>query len=367
LDKTNAILSTGSLGGGKTFLAIYLAYLVLLMGGYVMATDPKGDFLPFKNLFGDLVRVVDLSPRTGIAFSPFVLAKDSIKSKSIALNYLTISLNAIGNEARRMAISQALGLLFQRPEQDRHMGVFRLALQKVSETAPHSEVREEALQCLFLLTTIEETDVGRIVFGKSSGVFFTQGERMVILHTKEIPRPKPSTPPSEYTEEERQGFALINLLDSISREVAFGLPKDIIKLKITDEAWAIITVSTGERLLKEEIRVGRSFNLIPVLISQNMTDINKSDILNNVSQIFCFRAESASEVEANLQAMRADPESVKPETFAELKSGTCLYKDAEGRIGWLDVKMNPPYLEKLFDTKPDAEKQNVKQKGGGAA
>ena len=356
LQKTNAILITGTLGGGKSVLAKDLADFVIMMGGYVIAVDPKAEYHVLKDLYGDLVRIIDFSPRgNGVAFSPFVLSQDEVKAKSIALNYLTISLYAIANEARRMAISQALGLLYNRPVSDRHMDHFSMDLSHITKTAPYAKVREQAEQCVFLLNTIKQTDVGRTVFGNSMDNLFEQGERVIILSTKELPRPSKTTPPSEYTEEERQGMAILYLLAAISREAAFGLPRHIIKLRITDEAWTIAKLTAGERLIDEEILTGRSFNLISAILTQNITDVNKSELLNNISQIFCFRAEDSTQVQANLQALGADIYSVRTETFAGLNSGTCLHRDAEGRIGWLEVDLQPEYLLNVFGTTPGTE------------
>lgn len=356
LDKTNAIVATGGLGSGKSTFAKDLAYCVMHAGGFVQVTDPKNEYYPFKELFGDLVRIMDISPRGGNAICPFVLSSDPIKSKSIALNYLTMSLYATGNEPRRLAISQGLNLLFSRSVDDRHMYNFREDIFKVAQGSPHHKVREEAEQCGYLLNTIEEIDVGRIAFGRSTHNFFEKGERMLVLNTMEIPRPSPKTPTDEYTEDERQGMALFYLLAAISREVAFGLPRNKMKLKLTDEAWTVAATSAGERLLDEEIRIGRTFGIIPVLATQNITDINKTSIITNISQFFCFRADSATETLANLETLGAAPNSVKAETFATLPSGTCLYKDAEGRLGWLEVVPQPSYLvDKYFDTKPSSK------------
>lgn len=355
LNKTNAVLVTGSLGGGKSYLSKALAYFVLLNGGYVLAIDPKEEYHTFQKLFGDRVRTVDLTPRGGAALNPFVLSRDDARAKGIAMDYLTLALNAAGNEARRLAIAQALERVFTSPVQERCLAAFRAALMQVSKESPHHAVKEEAAQGVFLLKVVEESDIGRMVFGKGESRFFDSGEKMIVLNIKEIPRPRPGAPAEKYTESERQGQAIIYLLAAVAREAAFGLPRPIPKMLIFDEVWVLTSISEGERLLDEVIRIGRTFNLIPALISQNMTDIGSEAIINNVGQIFCFRASSPLEVEANLRVLGADTGVIKPETFAGLRPGQCLHRDAEGRIGWLQVDVQPPYLRQVFDTRPDAE------------
>ena len=102
----------------------------------------------------------------------------------------------------------------------------------------------------------------------------------------------------------------------------------------------------------EMIRIGRSFNLIPTLITQNVMDMNSPSIVNNVSEVYCFRALDAEESGAALKVLGAATDAVPLETFAGLRPGQCLYRDAEGRIGWLYVDLHPRYLGEVFDTKP---------------
>ena len=142
------------------------------------------------------------------------------------------------------------------------------------------------------------------------------------------------------------------LLAAAAREMAFALPREAVKMQAIDEAWAVTSTSEGERLIMEMIRIGRSFNLIPTLITQNVMDMNSPSIVNNVSEVYCFRALDAEESGAALKVLGAATDAVPLETFAGLRPGQCLYRDAEGRIGWLYVDLHPRYLGEVFDTKP---------------
>ena len=358
LNKTNAILISGSLGGGKSVLSKNLAYFTLLNGGYVLAIDPKEEYWPFKQLFPELVNTVDLSPRVGIALNPFIFSEEQITAQSIAQNFLSIALHASGKEYRLIAISQALELLFQRSRNERNMEKYIECLIQIStEGRLPPEIKEEAKLCVYSLQAMRKTDVGQMVFGTDNIRFFGDKERMVVINIKEIPRPSAAaTDPSRYTESERQGLALIYLISAIAREAAFGLPRNAVKMLLFDEAWVMASISEGERLLEEIIRIGRSYNLVPVLISQNITDLEKPVFINNAGQVFCFRAMSADETKAGLRILGADENSVKAETFAKLDAGVCLFRDSENRIGWLRVDVRPPYLiEQIFNSKPDAQ------------
>lgn len=360
LNKTNAILISGSLGGGKSVLSKVMANFTLMNGGYVLAIDPKEEYWPFKHLYKDHVNAVDLSPRGGIALNPFLFSDVEITAQSIAQNFLTIALNATGKESRLLAISQALERLYLLPREHRYMDNFINCLMQVHNENPNAVIKDEAQQSVFLLESMKRTDIGRMVFGKENIKFFSEKERMVVINIKEIPRPSANTDPSRYTESERQGLALIYLIAAIARETAFGLPRNAVKMLIFDEAWVMASISEGERLLDEIIRVGRSYNLIPVLISQNITDLEKPVFVNNSSQVFCFRALSAEETKAGLRILGADENGVPPETFAKLQPGVCLYRDNENRVAWLQVEVQPKYLvDSIFNSKPDVNLQSI--------
>lgn len=361
LNKTNAMLISGSLGGGKSVLSKSVANFTLMNGGYVLAIDPKEEYWPFKLLYKDHVNIVDLSPRGGIALNPFLFSDVEITAQSIAQNFLIIALNATGKESRLLAISQALERLFLLPRHERNMKRYIQCLEEVADQNPHARIKEEAQQSAFLLESLQKSDIGRMVFGEENIRFFGDKERMVVINIKEIPRPSINTDPSRYTETERQGLALIYLIAAISRETAFGLPRSAVKMLIFDEAWVMASISEGERLLDEIIRVGRSYNLIPVLISQNITDLEKPVFINNTSQVFCFRALSADETRAGLRILGADENAVKAEVFAKLDPGVCLFRDNENRIGWLQVDVQPRYLvEEIFNSKPNVQLEDLR-------
>lgn len=356
LNKTNAVLISGSLGGGKSVISKHLAYSTLLAGGFVLAIDPKEEYWPFRNRFPGLVNVVDLSPRGGLALNPFIFSDHAITARTIANNYLILVLNASGKEARLIAISQALELLFAASSTQRNMHGYISSLEMLAEQTPNPKIAREALQSSYLLKAMEKTDIGRMVFGRDNVSFYSDRQRMVVINVKEIPRPRPGQNPLQYTESERQGLALLFLVAAIARETAFSLPRHQPKAIIIDEAWVIAETSEGERMMDELIRVGRTFNLIPILISQNISDLDRPVFVNNSSQIFCFRAYSAEEASRSLKILGADEGSVKSSTFASLKSGLCLYRDCENRVGWLQVEVQPPsMLEEVYNTRPDAE------------
>lgn len=358
LNKTNAIIISGSLGGGKSHLAKLLADFVMMSWGYSFIIDPKGnEYYPFLKLYPNLLRVIDLSSRSTTSFNPFMLSKDAKRARTISIDYLTRSLNASNNEARRLAIAEAVGMIMDRDENDRHMETLIEIMKDIAKNYVGKEVREQAVLSVHLLESLRKSDMGSLVYGKDTIDPFSGKERMIVVNIKELPKPQQGVPVEEWTENERQGAAIIFLLAALARELAFGLPREAMKLFEFEETWVLESTSEGKRLLDEITRLGRSLNLIPIFIVQNITDMIKdsdSVISNNVGQIFCFRANDPNEIRKNLKALGADEDAVPPKDFSSLAAGVCLHRDAEGRIGWLSVDPQPPKFHELFDTRPKA-------------
>ena len=358
LNKTNAVLITGSLGGGKSVAAKTLAYYSLLAGGVGFAVDPKNEYYVLGRVFP--TRRIDLSPRGGTRLNPFALSADEQRAKAIALDYLALALSVGDNEARRVAVAQAVEMVFSLPPEKRDMdaalGVFRM----IADRSPHQVVKEEAGQCALLVEYLKASDVGALAFGRAADAAAVaaagDGAVLTVVNLKELPLPRRGAAASRMTESERQGLALMYLAAAMARETAFGLPQHVLKCLVFDEAWMLFAVPEGQRLLEEVVRVGRSFNVIPVLISQNASDFLESKVIvNNVSNVFCFRASDKEEVEANLRFLGADPEALDGRFFSGMESGTAVFRDAEDRIGILHIDPQPPYLLELFDTRPKGQ------------
>ena len=359
LNKTNAVLITGSLGGGKSATTKLLVYFTALAGGTVFVIDPKDEYWVFGRLFP--TRKLDLSPRGGVKLNPFALSADPQRAKAIALDYLCLTLGAAGNEVRRVTAAQAVEMVFSLPPSERGMDACLGAFRRIAAESPQKAVREEAGQCALLLEYLRTSDVGSLVFGTSAGTTAPGAATVTAVNLKELPLPRQGAGADRMTESERQGLALMYLAAAMARETAFGLPQHVLKCLVFDEAWMLFAVPEGQRLLEEVVRVGRTFNVIPVLISQNASDFAGSKVItNNVSNVFCFRASDKGEVEANLRFLGADPKALDARFFSGLESGTAVFRDAEDRIGVLHVDPQPPYLLELFDTRPRKEGAEAK-------
>jgi hypothetical protein len=147
------------------------------------------------------------------------------------------------------------------------------------------------------------------------------------------------------------GNALLYLVAALGREVIFSDPGRF-GAALYDEAWALLGSPHGQRLLLEGVRDGRKHNGAVWLASQHPADLGHGELVDLLGPRFVFR-QAPGAVDASLRVLGADHTSDAADVIAGLGTGECLYRDARGRIGRLQV--TPPVLDHVaatFDTTP---------------
>lgn len=364
LNRSNAVFITGTLGGGKSLLVKLLLYLAYLVGAYLFIIDPKNEYHVLNRLFP--VRKVDLCPGGNAQMNPFALSKDPGRAKSIALDYLSIVLNLReDNDARRVAVAQAVEAVGSMPPEKRNMQSCLDELRRLASEGPHEAVRQEAGQCALLLESLKNSDLGHLAFG-TGGAGDIARATVVNVQGLPLPRTAANLNAGRITESERQGLALLFLAATMAREVAFSLPRDVIKVEAFDESWMLLNISEGRRVIDELVRMAaRTYGAVPILITQNATDVaDLHSLRNNIGYVFCFRAQDKGEISANIELLGADPEEGSEGNkgvgllFPSLTSGWCIMRDAYGRIGQVYIDPRPESLLQLFDTSPGTGREN---------
>jgi len=358
LNRTNAVLISGTLGSGKSVLGKVLCYLSRISGGYVLVLDPKNnEYSVFKKLFPEM-RQYDLSPQGNMRINPFTLSPDTQRAKSIALDYLTLALNvSTENEARRTVCAQVVEKVASLPPEKRNMFLALSEIKKIVAQGEYQHLREEAMQCMLLLESLKDSALGRLVFGEAS---VDKISPFTVINLSELPLPQQKSASMRMTESERQGQSMIYLAAAMVREAAFRLPQHTLKTLLFDEAWMLTNLSEGVRLLEEVVRLGRTYNIVPVMVTQNTTDVEMSNVIrNNLGYAACFRATDIQEIKANIGFLGADPAEGEDngtlrQIFPNLNTGWCVFRDAMGRIGQLCVVPKPDYLLDVFDTRPSS-------------
>ncbi|WP_242868792.1 ATP-binding protein [Desulfotomaculum copahuensis] len=358
LNRSNAMFISGALGGGKSLLVKLLLYLAYLAGAYLFIVDPKNEYDVLDRLFP--VKKIDLCPGGNAQMNPFMLSKEPRRAISIALDYLSVALNLRDdNDARRVAVAQAVEAVGNMPPEKRNMQSCLDELHRLAASGTHEIISQEAKQCALLLESLKNSAMGHLVFGTGS---VDDIARATVINVQGLPLPRTAANlnAGRITESERQGLALLFLAATMAREVAFSLPKDVIKVEAFDESWMLLNISEGRRVIDELIRMAaRTYGAAPILITQNTTDVaDLHSLRNNINYVFCFRAQDKGEIAANIDLLGADPEEDGGggkgvgSLFPALTSGWCVMRDAYGRIGQVYIDPRPEYLLQLFDTSP---------------
>lgn len=338
---------TGVLGGGKSILRKDLIYLAALKGARIFNIDPKNeDFvfaeLPFKT------RQIDLSYTGGARINPLKVSSDPMRSRDIARDYLGIILTVGEKEARKLVISETLEKVFTLPEPNQNLLSVTEYLNRYQD--PDEEKANEARRCARLLEAYQKSSLGQIVF--TSEVTVNEGtEQITICNLSELPLPKKDSN-TPMTESERQAVGLMYLTAASAREIMFRT-KAKLKVFACDEAWALLDIPEGARLISELVRMSRSFGIIPILVTQNGSDIKDKSIRNNIGYVYCFRARDSDEIRGNAELLQIDTDSDEVfQTFRGLETGCCVMRDPEGRAGVVNIVPLPDYLLRIFSTRP---------------
>lgn len=359
LARSNAIFASGGLGSGKSLAIKILSYLSYHMGAYIFIIDPKNnEYAVLEKLFP--IKKIDLCPGGNAKINPFMLSEDPLQAKSIVIDYLAIALNLReDDDLRRIAVTQAVEIVGDMPPQERNMYSCLNTFKDLGKNHPDESIRLESNKCALLMESLKNTSLGSMVFGTNG---YDGISRATVVNLKGLPLPRTAANLSagRITESERQALGLLYLAAVMAREVAFALPPHVVKVEVFDEAWMLFNISEGRRVIDELIRMAaRSGGAIPILATQNTTDISDFQTLkNNISYMMCFRAQNKDEIKANLELLGADTgedneDKSLGDTFPELEAGWCVMRDALGRIGQVYIDPRPEYLLELFKTEPE--------------
>ena len=147
---------------------------------------------------------------------------------------------------------------------------------------------------------------------------------------------------------------MMYLMAALGRERLFHTDPGKLKLFGIDEAWLLRSFPEGRQLIDETVRMGRSYGVVPILVTQNPGDIAEEELRNNLGAIFCFRTEDPRASRDNAILLGLDPDEASLwQEFRSLRSGDCFMKDIEGRVGRIHIDPTPDDLLDVFNTSVD--------------
>lgn len=351
LNTTNAILVIGTLGSGKSYLMKYLTSILLSWGAYCFYIDPKGDSDPMAELPDVDAIVLRFTPESETQVTPF-----RIGNTQDARAILNLLYNNLEHEIRNLVIAEAVDRVkSQATSWD--MYSFMMVIDDIRKNNPDEDFRAHADIVYKTAVSLEKHEIGRKFFGRDQGED-QYDNRCIIAILRGLSIPEKNKEKREWTENERMTAAIVYAVASMGLRKLMRLPRHVPKVLPMDEAWILRKFEQGEMLLQEALRYSRSENLIPIVGSQNATDMlargDGDDFTGLFAWKFMLHLESLTQVKAALEILGMGEEDAQSwlKDFSEFRNGRGLVRDPEGKIGVLQVEALPKSITHAFRSTP---------------
>jgi hypothetical protein len=336
-----AILCTGTLGSGKTLTAQLLALHAFVGGSRVVDLDPKGDHRLREVVGEGLVEHVELTA-AGVdrgMLDPLRIAPDDLRvelAHSFLMDVLPAPVPAQWQTEIRAAVAEVVAA------DGRSTG---LVLDRLESGG------EEARAAARAIEVHAESGLLQLGFAARDVPPPVAGERPLIsLRIANLTLPVPGTPRADLTHEERTGRALLRLL---AVQALHLVAEDWTRHKvlILEELSQLVGDAVGLALIQRIVRLCRSQNTTPVLVTQVVDDV--AAVADLVGCFFAFGVETDAEAKRVLALLGLDESD--PSLCARLRGfrrGRCLLRDYEGRVGTVQIDLADDELLAALDTTP---------------
>lgn len=336
-----AVLCTGTPGSGKTVTAQLLAYHAFVGGSQVVDLDPKGDHHLADAIGDEHVEHIELTATGGFRgmLDPLRIAPEDLQVE-LAHSFLTELLPSPVPPRWQTEIRAAVTEVVAAG--GRSCGLVLDALQRGGRDAG------EAARAIDVHAGSGLLQLG---FADRGADEMPVGERPVVsLRIANLTLPTPGTAKADLTQEERSGRALLRLLAVQALHVASS-DWSRHKVLIVEELSQLAGDAIGLALIQRIVRMCRSQNATPVLVTQVVDDV--AAVADLVGCFFAFGVETDAEARRVLTLLGMDPDDAG--LRAQLRSfrrGRCLLRDYEGRISPIQVDLADRALLQTLDTTP---------------
>lgn len=356
-NRSAAACFLGNLGVGKSFNANLFLYLNILYGGMGLIFDPKGERTKWIEELPELrehTSIITLSTdqEDKGKLDPFLIYKDNLdEAGELALNILSELFKLNPNDDEYIAILEAIRWTKKQPEPC--MSLLADHLMKFPE---EDEFRDKARKVGRKIDLLREAGMAGLLFGTGNETGLTLTNRLNILQIQNLTLPDPKTPKEDYTQEETLSTVLMIPIASFAKKFAMSI-KNIFKIILFDESWALSATATGIKLMNFLARMGRSLYAGCIFIGHSVNDLKGEGIKNAISYKFCFQTTDTDEARRVLEFMDLDVTEENIEEVKRLKNGQCLFMDLDGRIGKLQFDAVYEHLKIAFSTTPKEKKE----------
>lgn len=369
VDKTPSMVSVGGLGTGKSLLAKFIGMMNALSGGLTLIIDPKSengywpDHLPFlKDYFEQLI--LDGSLKNKGLLDPFV---------SYGLRYKTgVEREIARSEALQLATSLLAFLVFAKINDDIYTCISDACLYAADHEIPCMErviefceteyknrpdcvgFEREYMKLMKSIKTFKQFPTSSLLFSDGiSNDAITVTKPITILQINGLKIPKKDAKKEDYTIDEVASLTVALGMISVIHRFAFN-NRNVFCDIVNDERWFMGLIPSGQKLVEEIMRQGRTIYTGIHLIDQNASGIS-SEERNWLGLKFVNRTESKHEIQSALELLGLEATPENYELIEKMPEHHTLMQDMEGRVGLVKVDLVLEEFKKAFSTKPVAD------------
>ena len=358
LDRAGTVVILGTLGGGKSVTKKKLVKQALLSGGIVFSVDPKGEDHCFEKYpeIKEKMKVLKFQPGETTELPVFRLSKIPERAWQIAKDFLMYLLNGMKSEYRGYVISKAVEMTMAHDKPS--MYVFLDMMKKIEKDDSEEDISREARFVTKLLEQYQKDPMSRVIFNDDADDLSLDQYQLVVASLKGLSLPKRVRKGQEgagmkhenMNDSQRISVGIMYLVAALGREMLMNKPTEQLGVFSGDEVWMLTQIQQGDELIQDIVKLGRSMNIVPILATQEASDVDSPEIRNNVGIVFAFRMNDKAEIDGALDLLKvSNREEWIYQRFRDLESGTCFYKDIEGRVQQISVYVAPRDME-VFDT-----------------
>lgn len=343
---------SGATGGGKSMGTNDICYNAALGGARVLTLDPKGErtnWIEDLPELGDELNIVTLyadEEYRGLLDPWYVM--EGKEAEALAISVLTILLGIHNRDSRFKIIAKAV----------KEVGAQKAACLTAvrdyllnSEDGTYVEVGED-------IDAFYEISFAVLLFGDGRPVKTINLESAInILQIQNLSLPSKELQAKDYTIANVLSIALLTPITAFADKFIHS-DRSILKLFVSEEAWATLASSQGMQISDKLTREGRALNGGICYVSQNVGVLSQT-IKDNIGIKFAYRCKNEEEVAEVLNFFDLEKTDEIVEVLKNLPNGHCLMQDIWGRIGILAVDVVFQELYDAWDTSPPAPKVEV--------
>jgi hypothetical protein len=337
------IYAVGRQGSGKTFLALYLAFLSGKSGSYVITADPKPDH-NVVSLFPGESQTLTLAGNEKYRgmLDPLIVTPRDLR-EDIALSYYLDILPIDRPGSWQIELMKAITTVMN------GSGGSLEILNKLSMGNQNAKDVGEALEA------VSRHGLGILGFGDGTNVRkFKDIQRITTISTAGLELPSPDAARSTYDWREQISVATFKIVAAYIMWLGTQ-DSSVHKTVVLDEAKFL-----PPAMLEKLVRMGRKHNITVIVISQTVVDLGLLKEL--ISMYFICGMNSVEEAGRGLGLIGLDQDDIslksKIADKLQFQKGRCFFRDMHGRV--VEAQIDAVYqeiIDALNTAPPDLRKE----------